>query len=81
VSHGNSGTARDGDRSARRGTPQSARQIGNVPTAPDGELKLSVDSGTRSTRKRQRGRTAGFDPYSNDAGYEKPKNWDDVDPR
>ena len=70
-----------GDGMGLRAAPASARPVGNVPTAPDGELKLSVDPGKGSTQQRRKVHTAGFDPYANDAGYEKPKNWDEVDPR
>jgi hypothetical protein len=70
-----------GDARTTRATPQAGRPIGQVPAAPDGELKLSVEPNDRSIRQRKQIRTAGFDPYSNDAGYEKPRNWDEVDPR
>jgi hypothetical protein len=64
-----------------RPAPESARPIGKVPTARNGELELSIEPGTRSIPQRRKGRSGGFDPYSNDAGYEKPRNWDEVDPR
>jgi hypothetical protein len=70
-----------GDRPTPRAMPQAGRPIGQVQAAPDGELKLSVEPQERSIPQRQKVRTAGFDPYSNDAGYEKPRNWDEVDPR
>ena len=62
-------------------TPEGARPLGKVPTEPGGELKLAVEPKAGAVRQRGKVRSAGFDPYSNDAGYEKPKNWDDVDPR
>jgi hypothetical protein len=64
-----------------RAAPESARAVGKVPTGPDGELKLALDPTDHSVRQRKKTRSAGFDPYSNDAGYEKPRNWDEVDPR
>lgn len=48
-------------------------------TADDG-LQLELERKADEHRRRGIGR-AGFDPYSNDAGYEKPRNWDEVDPR
>lgn len=61
--------------------PESARALGQVPKGPNGELKLAVDPGKPSIPQRRKVGSAGFDPYSNDAGYEKPRNWDEVDPR
>lgn len=61
--------------------PTSARVIGQVPKGPNGELKLAVDPDKPGVPQRGKVRSAGFDPYSNDAGYEKPGNWDKVDPR
>lgn len=72
---------RSGNDAAAANTPEGARPVGQVPTAPDGELKLAVDPKGQSVRQRGKVRSAGFDPYSNDAGYEKPRNWDEVDPR
>jgi hypothetical protein len=42
------------------------------PTAP-GELTLADDAGVANPRSH---RTAGVDPYSNDAGFAKPKGWE-----
>lgn len=70
-----------GNGAAPRSTAGGARTVGKVPTASDGELKLSVEPKNRPIRQRGKVRSAGFDPYSNDAGYEKPRNWDEVDPR
>ena len=69
------------DRDKARPEPGSARALGQVPTEPNGEFKLAVDPKKRSIPHRGRVGSAGFDPYSNDAGYEKPGNWDKVDPR
>ena len=49
-------------------------------SAAGDELQLVLEPKKREQRRRGTGR-AGFDPYSNDAGYEKPRNWDEVDPR
>jgi hypothetical protein len=82
--HGEAEQAHDrvaAGRKETRAAPESARPVGKVPTGPDGELKLSIDPGNRPISKRKKVGSAGFDPYANDAGYEKPRNWDDVDPR
>jgi hypothetical protein len=81
LTHGEPEQARSGDGRGAQAAPESARRIGSMPTAPDGELKLSVDPGKGAIPQRGKVRSAGFDPYSNDAGYEKPRNWDEVDPR
>lgn len=70
-----------GNGMAQANSPQGARPLGKVPENPAGELKLAVEPKAGSVRQRGKVGSAGFDPYSNDAGYEKPKNWDEVDPR
>ena len=45
-----------------------------------GELRLAPDHSSSHARV-QTNRKGGFNPYSNDAGYEKPRTWDDVDTR
>ena len=44
------------------------------------ELGLTPDHSSSHARV-QAQRKGGFNPYSNDAGYEKPRTWDDVDTR
>ncbi|MEY2921264.1 MAG: hypothetical protein RL261_2569 [Pseudomonadota bacterium] len=59
---------------------QAGREIRPV-NAPSGssEFKLSVeDTADGSPRPKSRVGTAGFDPYSSDAGFAKPHGWDDV---
>lgn len=47
-------------------------------TEPGESLKLSVEGKpTQDERKPHHGE-AGFDPYSNSAGYNKPRGWDAV---
>jgi hypothetical protein len=47
------------------------------PAHPEsGELSLADDEASDKSRKR---RTAGGDPYSNDAGFSKPRAWDRID--
>ena len=47
------------------------------PAQPEsGGLSLEDDEASAKSRKR---RTAGVDPYSNDAGFAKPHGWDRVD--
>lgn len=47
------------------------------PSKPEpGELTLVDDETTGKGRRR---RTAGVNPYSNDAGFQKPHGWDRVD--
>jgi hypothetical protein len=55
--------------------PQSAAS-----SAAGEDLQLEREGKTEEHRRRGAGR-AGFDPYSNDAGYDKPRNWDEVDTR
>ena len=67
-------------RSARSAGEQAAREIRPVNT-PSGrsELKLSVEGKPDGApRPKSRTGSAGFDPYSSDAGYAKPHGWDDV---
>jgi hypothetical protein len=45
-----------------------------------GELDLAPDHSSSHARVQTK-RKGGFNPYSNDAGYEKPRTWDDVDTR
>lgn len=70
-----------GNGEATSSTAEGARLLGKLATAPDGELKLAVRSKDPSVRPRGKVRSPGFDPYANDAGHKKPKNWDEVDPR
>ena len=45
-----------------------------MPAAPaPGELTLADDDGVK---KRRAHRTAGVDPYANDAGFAKPRGWE-----
>lgn len=85
LTHGESGVGDEADKSRSDGEsphrPASARVIGQVPKGPNGELKLAVDPDKHGIPQRRKVGSAGFDPYSNDAGYEKPGNWDKVDPR
>ena len=47
------------------------------PAEPEpGELTLLDDEASAQTRER---RTAGVNPYSNDAGFTKPRAWDRID--
>ncbi|HXW11064.1 MAG TPA: hypothetical protein VD737_10630 [Steroidobacteraceae bacterium] len=46
------------------------------PKPQPGELTLVDDEAADKGRRR---RTAGVDPYSNDAGFAKPHGWDRVD--
>ena len=49
-----------------------------TPSASD-ELKLSVEGKANGApRQKSHTGTAGFDPYSSDAGYSKPHGWEDV---
>jgi hypothetical protein len=45
-----------------------------------GEVGLAPDHSSSRARVQTK-RKGGFNPYSNDAGYEKPRTWDDVDTR
>jgi hypothetical protein len=60
--------------------PQAARAIRPLqPGTASGELKLSVDGEPDgATMGESRPGAAGFDPYSSDGGYGKPRGWDDV---
>jgi len=44
------------------------------PRPAKGELSLADDKRPRSRR-----RAAGFDPYSNDAGFSKPHSWERIE--
>jgi hypothetical protein len=46
-------------------------------------LDIEVEPGecAPTPPRRNHVRRGGFDPYSNDAGYDKPRSWDDVDTR
>lgn len=58
--------------------PQGARPIHPLNGRwPAGELKLAVDSAPDGATARRPGKR-GFDPYSSDGGYAKPRGWDDV---
>lgn len=46
------------------------------PKAEPGELTLVDDEASGKGRRK---RTAGVDPYSNDAGFAKPHGWDRID--
>jgi hypothetical protein len=45
---------------------------------PSGELKIA-DGGAAAGNKPQHSGAGGFDPYSSDAGYQKPHSWEHVD--
>jgi hypothetical protein len=69
---GHASTARHvaaGD-SHKTDTPPAKRPAG------PGELSLAED---RLPKPKARSGRAGFDPYSSDAGYSKPRGWDRVD--
>jgi len=59
---------------------QAAREIRPVNAPSDrSELKLSVEGKANGApRQKSHTGTAGFDPYSSDAGYSKPHGWEDV---
>ena len=46
------------------------------PKAEPGDLTLVDDEASGKGRRK---RTAGVDPYSNDAGFAKPHGWDRID--
>ena len=58
---------------AERGTAEPSPVPGS-PETPGLEL-----ADTPEARKPSRVGAAGFDPYSNDAGYAKPHSWEQVD--
>ena len=60
-----------GDATRKSGNPATQR-----PVAP-GELTIAEDLPAKP--KAARSGKAGFDPYSSDAGYSKPRGWDRVD--
>jgi hypothetical protein len=62
-----------------RSVPAAASPLSPVDGTDGGEsLKLSVEGKpTQGGRKRRYG-GAGFDPYANSGGYNKPRGWDDV---
>lgn len=69
----------DGHRSgARHAAPgDAAKPVTSTkrPAAP-GELTIAADP---PAKPKVRSGRAGFDPYSSDAGYSKPRGWDRVD--
>ena len=60
--------------------PLGARPVRTVMgNAPDGSMKLSVESKRpQDGPTRARVRDAGFNPYENTGGYRKPRGWDGV---
>lgn len=59
----------------------TARETGPVatPSAASDELDLAVEGEPEGgPRHKSHPGTAGFDPYSSDAGYAKPHSWEDV---
>ncbi len=57
--------------------PSAARSIDSIDPPAKGELRLTVEGPVDESDEagRQRG---GFDPYSSDGGFAKPRSWDDV---
>jgi hypothetical protein len=53
-----------------------AQSPGRKKTTAPGELTLADDAPENGPRKR---RSAGMDPYSNDAGFSKPHSWERLD--
>jgi hypothetical protein len=63
---------------ARRANPRPTPRTTHTASGatPAGELEL-VDESARPPQAR--GASAGADPYSNDAGYAKPRGWELID--
>jgi hypothetical protein len=57
--------------------PAGARAIDSIDPPAKGELRLTVE-GPVDEPDEAGPRRAGFDPYSSDGGYAKPRSWDDV---
>jgi hypothetical protein len=57
--------------------PSGARAIDSLDPPAKGELRLTVE-GPVVEQDGAGPRRAGFDPYSSDGGYAKPRSWDDV---
>jgi hypothetical protein len=59
-------------------TTRSALEPGSAPRkpVPPGELTLADDSQQSGPRSR---RSAGMNPYANDAGFSKPHSWERLD--
>jgi hypothetical protein len=63
----------------KRSVPAAARQVTPVAgTEPGESLKLSAEGKPTQDERKPRHGGAGFDPYSNSAGYNKPRGWDAV---
>jgi hypothetical protein len=57
--------------------PAGARAIDSIDPPARGELRLTVEGPVDEPDGAGR-RRAGFDPYSSDGGFAKPRSWDDV---
>jgi hypothetical protein len=62
---------------AHPGRPKPARTP--APAAPAADVGLSIDEEPRPASSPSRVGETGFDPYSSDAGYQKPHSWERVD--
>jgi hypothetical protein len=56
--------------------PAGARTIDSI-DPPRGELKLTVEGPVNAPDESGR-QGSGFDPYSSDGGFAKPRSWEDV---
>jgi len=57
--------------------PAGARPIDSIEPPAKTELRLTVEGPVDEPDEDERAR-AGFDPYSSDGGFAKPRSWDDV---
>jgi hypothetical protein len=57
--------------------PACARAIDSIEPPPKAELRLTVEGPVDKPDADGR-RRAGFDPYSSDGGFSKPRSWDGV---
>jgi hypothetical protein len=63
----------------KRTVPAAASALSPVAGTDGGEsLKLSVEGKPTQDGRRSRHGEAGFDPYANSGGYNKPRGWDVV---
>jgi hypothetical protein len=61
----------------KRSAPAAARVLNPVAGTESSEsLKLSVEGKSTQGARRPRRGEAGFDPYANSGGYNKPRGWD-----
>jgi hypothetical protein len=56
--------------------PAGARAVDSI-APPDGELKLTVEGPVNAPGENGR-QNSGFDPYSSDGGFARPRSWEDV---